>query len=330
MDKPEVHISEVNCFRRCRLQWHFSSRNRMNLERSDPYSPFFIGSAIHYAIAAYYTSGLEGAQDALAAYLARVTESLGGYGLTEGQWDQINEDIALCRGMVKNYARWAKENDYFTVAPELPVLVDMGDWTFRGTADGLIHTDKGKYLLSEVKTARSLPDSSGPLFFDNQHIAYLWATAQDPTYADIEISGVLYTFLRKKLPTVPNVLKSGQLTRRKLTTTYETYLQALKDHGLDPKDYEDYLRGLKEQESPFFTRFTMPRNKARIKRFEKDFLATVDIMLNDPKIFPSPTRWSCPRCPYAPLCKMYLNGRSIKPLLEKGYKQREADDLAVV
>jgi len=301
----------------------------MNLEKRDPYSPFFIGSAMHYAVAAYYTGGLKAAKDALAAYMARKTENLGGYGLTEAQWDQVNEDINLCRGMIENYARWAEENDYFEIAPELPILVDMGDWVFRGTADGLITTNKGKHLLAENKTARSLPNSSAPLIYDNQHVAYLWGTEHDPTYKDLDVQGVLYTFMRKKLPTVPNLLKSGRLTKRKLATTFDTYLQAIRDHGLDPKDYENYLRGLREQDSPFFTRFTMPKSKARIRRFEKDLKRTVDIMLNDPVIYPSPTRWSCPRCPYSDLCKMYLHGRSIKPLVEAHYTQREADDLAV-
>ncbi|MBD3268521.1 hypothetical protein GF373_17775 [bacterium] len=329
MTKPEIHISDVNTFRNCRVKWLFSSRNKMNLTRKNPYSPFFLGSAMHYAIAAFYTGGRRGAHRAINAYFSRQTETLGSYDLTAKQWEDVNEDIELAKAMIDNYARWAEENDDFELIPEIPIVADRGDYVFRGTGDGLLQRD-GKYYLFEAKTCARLPQSGKPLLYDNQHISYMWGIAQDPNYAEYDIQGVLFTFLRKKPPTVPQTIKSGALSRRHITTTFETYLQAIRDHGLDPEDYREFLTRLKNQESPFFARYMMPNNSRRIEVFEKDFEATVQEMLNEPEIYPSPSRWYCPRCPFNDLCLMYLNGREIWPVLEANYREQLSGELAVI
>jgi hypothetical protein len=74
----------------------------------------------------------------------------------------------------------------------------------------------------------------------------------------------------------------------------------------------------------------MRRNMRRLKVFERDFESTVEKMTNDPEIYPSPTRWYCSRCPYNDLCKVYLYGGNIEPVVEANYRPREASELEVI
>jgi len=61
------------------------------------------------------------------------------------------------------------------------------------------------------------------------------------------VSGIIFNLVRAKLPTVPQVLKSGGLSKAKsIDTDVDTYLQAIKDNRLNPNDYVDILNHLKE------------------------------------------------------------------------------------
>jgi len=56
-DLPEIHVSDVTAFLRCRRAWNWSSRLRSNLEPIRPYSPFVLGRAVHEAAEKLHASG---------------------------------------------------------------------------------------------------------------------------------------------------------------------------------------------------------------------------------------------------------------------------------
>src|SRR5690606_22681189 len=73
--------------------------------------------------------------------------------------------------------------------------------------------------------------------------------------------GVAWNYILKKPPGVPELLKSGELSKRKIMTTPEIYMAEIKRHKLDPKDYADILKQLEENEDKFFHRAYLPVNQ---------------------------------------------------------------------
>lgn len=116
--------------------------------------------------------------------------------------------------------------------------------------------------------------------------------------------GILYLFVRKKAPAIPEVLKTGGLTRRKnIDTTWAVYRQAVLNAGYEPRSYQDMRDLLVGKEISFFqlrVRSDIPRTQVdaaygrmvdRVRGYgahESDYL--------------NPHPHLCPMCPVSQAC----------------------------
>src|SRR5690606_10898829 len=120
-----------------------------------------------------------------------------------------------------------------------------------GHIDGVVQDSSGDVWILEHKTSAtswSLVD----MLFNDQTLGYMWVVQQLLGSAP---RGVIFNILRKKVPRVPQLLKNGGLSRAKnIDTTFETYMRAIEDNGLDPVDYVEILRELKDRGNTFFQR----------------------------------------------------------------------------
>ena len=248
-----LHNSDRTTFKRCRRKWDFSSPFRQNLRtKVENHTPFFLGSAIHFALEDYhgYNKFNYSLTDAFNAYI----DSFNPSDLPEN----IDELRELGHDMLNHYSSWifTLEDKFETVwiggKPQVEVNFELlfedltelapGDTkiAYGGTFDRVVQDKDGKWYILDYKTAKVF--DTGKLPTDQQISAYLWAAEQ---IYQREFEGFVYVQIHKNPPKPPKVLKNGKVsTAKNQRTTKSLYLKTLQDiYG-----YEDYLFRASEEE----------------------------------------------------------------------------------
>ena len=333
----EIHVSDVRNFLTCRQRWALASPLGRNLESKTPNRHLWLGSAVHYALGAYYGAD-RSAKSLLHAYEEWCTKQMAAIEVQVELTDELRQELIdarkLGKGMLSNYALWARTHDDFEVImPEVQFSLPIGEHegeevVFAGTCDGLIKTPDGKYWILEHKTAAQIEsdrkNNCKYLYHDMQCLAYVWATRQDPRFKDMQPEGVIYTFLRKDVPQPPKLLKSGELSRSKSQkTTYELYKWAMRKYGAPESAYVEILDILRTQPDKFVMRAAIEMGGKRLEVFEKTLRAIVHDMFHG-EIYPSPGMlgWNCKMCSFFTACNLLQHGVEPTSVLALEFRPR--------
>ncbi len=318
----EVSISDVRSFMDCRQKWDFNSSLRRNLVPRVRANHFAFGDLVHESLRRHYQG-----EDAVAFFeenshtlLAQIDPSIQGY-------EKIIELVEMGPPLLAAYKKWAHFKDDFEVIDQEKRHVvrlnnEMPGIFFSFKYDMLVRRSDGVWLL-DFKTTSQLPSDFDYLVIDPQSVSYQWAAEKVLGYP---IKGIIYQYLRKKKPTTPEQLKSGELTRRSnLVSTVAVYEAEIERLGLDKNDYVDVLSNLASKEGEnFFCRATASANQYQ-KQAMGEQLKTIARMMSDPEvyIYPSPERMKCTVCDYRHPCFLKQAGYNSETLLDADYKQGE-------
>lgn len=312
MDKPQVHVTDVHQFMTCRTKWFYSSQLSHGLASIAPNKHLLLGTAVHFALSAYYGAGPfmpdwdgEGALVAYDMHIARLRAE----GLETDEY--LEEYIQLGREMIVNYLPFSRQNDRFTVImPEVELRHDFGKFLFVGTADGIVRDEGGGLWLLEHKTAAQFPNTTA-LSFSLQAGMYCWVAQKMKSISVLgNVKGVIFNILRKAVPTLPKMLKSGNgLERRKdQGCTPDQYMQAVQLAGLDTRDYADFASTL--DPFKFVHREYISLPTASLKTAVAEFKTVASEMLKPkPNIYRCDPLRQCSWCQYRSLCAQKLFGR---------------------
>ena len=171
----------------------------------------------------------------------------------------------------------------------------------KGKVDLVREDQKGLWIV-EHKTMKQIP-TEDQRFFDLQTAVYTTAVEK---IMGIKLSGVLWDYCRTKPPAIPELLKSGGLTRKvKIDTDYNTFYQEIVENGLNPKDYLVELERTKS--NVYYERKYMPKSPRMIEAFIREFATTAYEIEH---LQHHPTRnmgkFSCSDCEYRNLCEAEL------------------------
>jgi len=188
--------------------------------------------------------------------------------------------------------------------------------------DGLGRTKGNLTWLTDHKTHRALP--SGELVYtDLQTSLYLPAFEEN---TGIKADGVLWDYIRVKMPTTPRFLKAGSLSRAKnIDTMWPVYRQAIRDNKLKLKDYGAMKKLLENADDKFYKRVYLPRSEKLIKNLREETKITAIEMRE--KEFSDRTRTiarHCDWCQYKSLCQAELRGKDWKFILKSEYRKRRS------
>lgn len=308
----------MKVWRRCHKQYDYKYNQRLAKRR--PSLPLIRGSILGEMIDAHSTKGRLKPADVIHKYYRKYRR------LFRAEKEYYGDILGECDRIFKGYiAHWADDPLKFVRAEAL-VTVDLGsDIRFIGYVDKIAE-DKRKLLwILDHKSHKFIPNDE-VRFSDLQTVFYVWAwntqSPKDP------VSGIIWDYLRTKPPTVPEVLKSGELTRREnLDSDYATYLKAIKDNKLDPDDYEDELKRLRKKESKFYKRVPLPNpNPAMIEQIVTEAKNTAIEIRNLGGVLAdrNMTR-ECPHdCDFFELCQAELRGLDSNFVRKATYEVREA------
>jgi hypothetical protein len=326
-----VRTSDRGTFKRCRQLWDFTSKIRQDLEPVQRIDALDFGTAIHAGLQAYYdpetwTDQLQMEQNALREFgksMQDVELTIAEYGTVEAD-EKYRELRLLGHGMLGHYFLWAPNHDDGL----MPVMVEQEfevelyeDVVYQGRVD-LVMEDRNGYWIVDHKTASVLGGTEW-LALDDQCSSYAWALRKQ---LGLEVRGVIYNELRKKVPVQPKVLKDGSLsTDKRQDTTHDIFLEAIISNGLDIEDYGGHLAFMTAYPKEFFRRtqvtFTLEMLDIAGERIR---LEAVE-MLEKPSIYPTPSRFNCTGCAFLAPCIALHEGRDYTTILKENYTRRNGN-----
>lgn len=308
----EIHNSDVLQYKKCRRAWNWSSPLRGNLAPRAFYEPFFLGTAVHYGLDQFYKYGtgpVTSMADSLQEYVARVGDDA-----YRANAANIAESVNLAIGILDHYIAWSRADASRYADRNLDIIAGeqrfnvhirtpkgrriysrvpgLGNLTLPvplvGRIDMIVRAKyDGRLYLVEHKTCRSIREREAQLPYEEQPNNY----ANAATHLLSEpIAGIIYNLIRKKLPVVPQALKStGKLSKDKsIDTTAEVYIaEARRLHGADATrdflraEYGDMIQHLLDTKGDqFFKRVVIRRTAEELQRANVMLVETAREMLN--------------------------------------------------
>jgi hypothetical protein len=272
--------------------------------------------------------------------------------LDDLQQEEWEAQLELGKKMLANYFAWAKNNDRFTprfveVEFEVPIPVPPGlqlpadfenrdgylwfrgeQVVYQGRIDLLLEDEYGRYWVDDHKTtAQMREDTLTFLELDEQTGSYCWAIQE---MLGIPVAGALYNELYKGVPEPPPENKVVRMGRKfsvskSQDTSYEVYKETVKEG--DPVAYEaglydDILNYLRAEGNKYFRRTQIHRSPTELKNLGYTICLEAIDMLNDPLIYPNPTKFRCGFCAFRAPCLMQNDGSDYEWLLKENYVQR--------
>lgn len=310
-----VSNSEAKTLLRCEQQYYY--KFILNLRPRRPAAPLRRGGWMHELLHAHYAGG---------DWKAKHSELTKEYNRMFDEEKEFYGDLPTeCGRIMSNYLWTWKEEPWRVLEAEydFPPRKFRKGWAYRGKVDLIVKDRQGTWLV-EHKTASRMPPGEVRLM-DPQTHRYFWALE-----GKFDLTGVIFNYLRSKPPTIPERLKSGELTRRaSIDTTPRTYLSAIKAYGLNPDDYQDVLADLRHRPSAFCWRYRVSRNPVIAQNFLKDLSMVTDriIELRGERRPIRTIDFRCHMdCDYRDLCLVELGGGRGEPIIKGHFTMKGESD----
>lgn len=311
----QVSHSKVKCWRHCHRQYHY--RYILKLRKRIKGFHLYLGTIVHSCIESFLTTGKY--SKVLSEYRKEASKRL-----FDEEVEEAQEALDLSESMMLLYAKQYEEEEFEVTAVELDLTVPlMDDVELVLKIDGLARDEDDKNWMLEHKTCRVFPDEKVRMA-DIQTVIYQWALGE----AGYDIpDGIIWDYLRKKSPGIPQVLKAGGLSKKKIITTHEVYLKAIKDNELDPEDYTEILESLENGEDNFLRRVKLPFSQTLLDNTLDDFKSSVTQMKRLGHIVTDRNPGGdCGFCDYFDLCQSDLRGLDTEFLIKKSFTTKEERD----
>lgn len=353
--KYVIRTSDRGQFKRCRTLWDFTSKMRLNYEYSPGIEPLDFGTAIHAAAEVYWDPTLfDGPVEvrenlAIAAFKDHMDDwksRIRAADQWEGRKEIWQEHFDLGIGMLEHYFLWApnafkgwrpvkSEIEFEVPIPGLPVKYSEGfrvnveghleylgaPVVYQGRIDLIIQNEETDEIwILDHKTAAQFGQTEH-LELDQQCGSYVWALKK---CLGIDVAGVIYSEWRKKVPKEPDMLKSGLPSKNKSqNTTPELYRKKLEELGLDTEMYADFLQTLQKEGQQYFRNIPIHRSSQELAALEANIVNEAIDMIDNPRIYPNPSRWNCNGCQFRSPCLMRQEGGDWEWYLESSVLYRK-------
>jgi hypothetical protein len=312
-----IGFSKLRAWRRChRLYWY---RYILFLKRRKPRVQLIRGTILH--------AMLDAAAVRKDPYkiLKEYEKEYGKLFLEERE--EYGDLIANCRQIFDAYRLAYAEDGYKVLFSEYEVQIPLpgipqAEAYFRGHIDKILLDPRKRRWVAEHKSHKNIPGEEAR-FSDLQTVLYAWAwNLLNPRRP---VDGIVWDYLRTKLPAVPEELKSGRLSQRaNIDTTYDVASAAVVAHckrtGENPKDYAEWLENLRGREDKFFKRVYLPNPpKQMIQTLVDEMVTTTKEILRSNDDTTRNLTKDCAWCSFYLLCHAELRGQDSEFIRKSEY-----------
>ena len=311
-----VSNSKVNDWRTCHKKFEFKHEEK--IQRKKRSRPLKFGGIVHKM----HEADAAG-QDPFDK-LAEI--NLKEYDLFESEREEYGNIVDDIRYIMRGYYAYYEDEPLILVPykkrrAEHPFEVDIAKGiTCKGTIDAVSRMKK-KLWLTEHKNHKSFPSAE-----------HRWRNLQTVVYFKINeltrmfepFEGTLWDFVRTKVPTRPQLLKSGKMSERELDTLPEVIVDTIKGHGLDPRAYKSLVDTATANMANWYERVYTPVKPFVVKRVWEDFVTTAKEMATSKDRTRNIGR-HCDWCEFEPLCRAFWTGGDFEFLMKYEYEPAEYD-----
>lgn len=309
-------VSQQRTLLRCPKKYEYHYVKKIRPRRTD--SKFLLGRAVHHFLEHYYGVQIDNTATRRNAFEYAHNKFKEHVSQNFPQDDEAFAQAELAEKMITHYFHWSVENDRFTVVgTEIPFEIPVLQTKLIGVFDGIVELG-GKYWILEHKTAAQI--NTKHVLRDKQVGLYVSAAR----VLGIPVEGVIYNTLKKGVPQKPALLKRGGLSRALSNNniTFESYIEAIHENGLDYADYQQELSMLEDRENPFFFRELVSKPEYDADQVWKDVEQAEELreVLVQNNIFPRNDTKDCTwDCPFAELCLAEFEGHDTEELFVDKY-----------
>lgn len=323
-DQITLSHSRMKLWRRCQMaHWY---RYYARLRKIKPPTALFVGTGIHSILEAHALRGHW--QEEWEAFKTDFNKLF----IEERQ--ELGDLPAMVKTIMEGYfIRY--ENDGLTYPKrhrgkntEIPVTVDLSNHVrFVGFIDRFPVDRDGRNWVMDHKSCKNVPDEDSR-FADLQLLLYVWLL---PQLGYPQPDGVIWDYIRKKPPTIPEVLVKGGISKNKsIDTTYAVYMQTVYEKlGVDAlPQYEEFAQTLKGREDRFYRRIYLPSpNKSMVESVVRDVIATgKEIYERGATSMVRNMGRDCKSCSYYSLCSAEVRGLDSEFIRKTEYTVKEKDN----
>lgn len=343
MERFHTTVTERSSFRACRRQWYLEVQERLAHSSRVQWNLIF-GECVHTALEAYYRGNkrsLKAATNAFTRQWVKENETLQEvYGMLYDQgigdewWEWRDKGLRML-----HYYKQFDSTDAFDFDEVIAVNIEARGFVdivrddgeridnlplLSGRIDLVVERDDGIWIWDH-KTTKSIYNSRA-LDIDDQGTGYCyiyWRTT------GVIPRGFVHNGLVKEPPVPPRLLQNGTLSKDKAQrTTYDLYMDAIKEHDFDVEYYDDVLEYLKNKGwDQFFYRDAVVFNEEQLYSFEKrlfhEYQDMQRVIENPDFAYPNPTQYMCPGCGVLPICQAMEEGDDPQYLKDTMYAEQE-------
>lgn len=320
--------SMIKTFRRCPKQAQYKYMDRLKPKLLG--LPLKYGSWMHTLLEAHYKG-----EDWREVH-QRLCDKFGE--LFDEEKEQYGNLPSDCRRMMESYLWHYKLDPWVIHEVELILECEFPDGAiYRGRIDLLIENEFGLWIVDH-KNNKVLPRNDFRLL-DAQSGLYIVAARK----MGIPVEGFIWNYLRRKAPTIPELIKDGSRVSRwnTIDTDYPTAAKFFKAHPeLRLGPYKAKLRRLKAQQyqhgepqtSSFFRRDVLEKNNDMLKRVWTEAYHTHKRMhqyfpQKNPDAVERVTNRSCGfECSFTDICQAELLTGDASRLRRQNYRVGDPND----
>lgn len=181
--------------------------------------------------------------------------------------------------------------------------------TYGGRVDMIAQDDHGRLWLFDWKTTGKIMDQGAEEAFlelEDQVTSYVVAFHR----LGRPVAGFVYHEQKKAVPEPPQKLSRlmkgrSYSTAKNANTTYEDFLREVSQNdyrALEAGHYDEYLAWLKREGPQFYQRHQISRNRHQIANAWEDMVAEARDIIENPRIYPQPSRFGCNTCAFRQPC----------------------------
>ena len=330
MSQPEhISFSEVSSYRRCPKQWEYRYLKR--IKRKFKGVRLLRGEILHEMLNAYVNSKIIKGYDGNDPWdvLEEYADKFGAY--FEEERDMHGDIIGDCGKIFEGYLRKYRKDPLTYEASEIKVELDLSklgsgaiNVTFIGFIDKIARDAQDRRWIVDHKFLKPIP-TADDRFAELQLLLSCWAYGMENPKDKLD--GVCWDYARAKAPTEPEVLKRGELSKRKnLDCDPYTYLKVIRRERLDAKQYVDMLELLEGKEDTFFERVFLPKPSTNmIIEVVNDFLQTaaeIQAKRDGGRCARSMSTFNCNTCEFRTLCEAEVRGLDSDFIMKSEYVPR--------
>lgn len=309
----DLSQSKIKTWRNCRKQYYY--KYVMKITSKFKPEPLMRGSVLHEMLEAHYKG-----QDPWKKYKQFMKENEKAIRVHPEEYGHLPHNVKV---MMEGYFDFYEDEKIKPLLVEYEFRTKLIDKIYLTGKIDMVAKEKKQKLTCTVehKSHNTIPSGGMVPYANLQSSVYNWVLKKEE---GMKIDGMMWNYILAKPPSVPQLLKNGEMSRRSSGTTWPVYLAELKKNKLNPKDYSDMKKSLKGNEENYYQRKIIPLSPTLIDNILEDTKMTAREI--DKYAGIDQTRnlgRHCDYCEFKNLCIAQLKGLDDNYILKADFTKRE-------